>query len=55
MSEREARLVAAAQAFVNVTRGGILEQLAFWADLRDALAAYPVRVVIEPLLWKEQP
>ena len=47
MSEREARLVAAAQAFISVTRGGILEQNALWTDLRDALAAYPLQVVKE--------
>ena len=47
MSEREVRLVAAAQAFIRVTRGGILEQNAYWTDLRDALQAYPLTVVKE--------
>jgi hypothetical protein len=47
MTEREARLVAAAQAFIRVTRGGILEQNAYWTDLRDALTAYPLQIVVD--------
>jgi hypothetical protein len=47
VSDREVRLVAAAQAFVNVTRGGILEQNAYWVELRDALIAYPLQVVTD--------
>jgi hypothetical protein len=48
MDDREVRLVAAAQAFVAVTRRGILEHNAYWTDLRDAVAAYPLAVVAGP-------
>lgn len=47
MTEREARLVAAAQAFIDVTRQGMLQHLSQWTDLRDALAAYPLRIVTD--------
>jgi hypothetical protein len=46
MTEREARLVAATQAFIAATRGGVLEQNYLWTDLRDALADYPIQVVV---------
>jgi hypothetical protein len=45
VSEREAKLVAAAQAFIAATRGGILEAFIPWMDLRDALTAYPLHVL----------
>jgi hypothetical protein len=47
MDERETRLLAAAQAFIAVTRGGILEDNYLWTDLRDAVAAYPLTVVVD--------
>lgn len=47
MSEREARLLATAQVFINATRGGILEDFIPWQDLRDALIAYPLSIVVD--------
>lgn len=46
-NRREVRLVAAARTFIAVTKGGVLEQNAYWAELRDALGAYPLLLPIE--------
>jgi hypothetical protein len=41
--EREFRLAAAAAMFIELTAGGILEELGPWRDLRDAVSAYGIR------------